>query len=47
MGRFEMKPARNRGGVTGRHPDRRLRPTVMALEGPALLSTIIVNSTER
>ena len=32
MSCVEVKPARHRGGVTRRNPDRRLRPMVMALE---------------
>ena len=39
MGRIEVKPAGQRGGVNRRSPDRRLRPTVTALEGRTLLST--------
>jgi hypothetical protein len=39
MGRIEVKPARHRGGVTRRSPDRRLRPILMAPEGRTLLST--------
>ena len=45
MGRSEVKPARYRGGVTRWNPDRRLRPTVMALEGRMLLSTLTVSNT--
>jgi hypothetical protein len=44
MGRIEVKPAGQRGGVNRRSPDRRLRPMVMALEGRALLSTIVVDN---
>jgi hypothetical protein len=44
MGCIEVKPARHRGGVTRRNPDRRLRPMVMALEGRALLSTWTVTN---
>ena len=34
MGCIEVKPARHRGGVTRRNPDRRLRPMVMAAGWP-------------
>ena len=47
MGCIEVKPARHRGGVTRRNPDRRLRPMVMALEGRALLSTWTVTNARR
>jgi hypothetical protein len=39
MGRIEVKPGGHHGGVKKRNPDRRLRPTVTALEGRTLLST--------
>jgi hypothetical protein len=45
MGRVEVKPAGHRGGVNRRSAYRRLRPTVMALEGRMLLSTLTVSNT--
>jgi hypothetical protein len=42
MGRFELKSARNGGGVTERCRNRRLRPILIALEVRALLSTLMV-----
>jgi hypothetical protein len=45
MDRIEVKSAYRRGRVTRVSRNRRLRPTVMALEGRALLSTFTVSST--
>jgi hypothetical protein len=45
MKRLGLKPARCRERVTLGSRNCRLRPTVMALEGRALLSTLVVNNT--
>jgi parallel beta-helix repeat protein len=44
MSRIEVKSARNRGGVTVRSRNGRLRPSLMALEDRALLSTLMVTN---
>ena len=44
MGRFEVKSARNCGGVNWRCRSHRLRPILMALEVRALLSTLMVTN---
>ncbi len=45
MNRIELKSDRGRGCVTRCSRNRRLRPTLMTLEGRTLLSTFTVNST--
>jgi fibronectin-binding autotransporter adhesin len=45
MGRNEVKPARHGRGAMRQDRDRRVRPTVVALESRELLSTLTVSNT--